>query len=871
MRLRRIILIILALASIAAAIIFRGQLLDLGRAAWAAGSNLIAAVSHQPSAISETLTASGTIEARTLDVASTGGGRIVVLHVTEGQAVAAGDLVAELDTSLLDAEIAQARAGRDVAAAQVALLRAGARPADLAVARAAVGQAAAGRDAAEVARADALTLVDAPGELDVQIAQANAALQAATEQVTAAQELAAAADLEQQLWARTVESLAKGFDVPSPVPGGGTIHVDAPAEKLAEARLQWNLSSQRTWEAHARHVSAIAARDAARQKLADLRSQRADPITLRDQADVAAAAVAVAAAAVTTAEANVAVLEAGVPAEQIAAAEALVAQADAAIAALEARRGQARVLAPEAGVVTGVVRRAGEVAPPAAPIVRLADLSQVTLTAYVPEPELGRVALAAAVQVTVDSFPDRIFRGTVTTIAGQAEFTPKNIQTRAERASTVFAVKIALPNPDAALKPGMPADATFCDPAAADCAPAAAQRQAQAPPASSGQPVAITASGAIEATAVSVAAELSGRVSEVAVGEGDDVAAGQAVIVLEKSDLAAQRGQAEAAVAAARAELAQITAPPQPARVAQAEAGVKQAEAALAAAKVALEAARTARDQPQALDAQINSARSQIKTATAAVDAARAGLKLAQVLQESLPNPGSDEEKTRRAMYDRNVAAAAAQLRAAEAQARGAQAALAQLQAVRANPVALDAAVHRAEGEVAKADAAVATARAALAQVQAPPQPEAVAVAQARVAQAEAGLALLDTTLARLTLHSPIAGTVTTQAIHAGEVAQAGAGLLTVTDLRHAKLVIYVPTGQIGQVRLGQTAEVTVDAYPGRTFAGQVARIADRAEFTPKNVQTQEERVKTVFAVEIALANEEGLLRPGMPADATLK
>ncbi len=871
MRLRRISLIILVLALIAAAIIFRAQLLDLGRAGWAAAGERIAQIRNPQSAVRNPLTVSGTIEARTLDVASTAAGRLAALHVTEGRALAAGDLVAELDASLLDAEIAQALAVRAVAAAQVTLLRAGVRPADVAVAQAAIAVAEAGRDAAQVAWGDAEAMINAPGQLDVQIAQANAAAHVAAEQVTAAQEAATAADLEQQLWARMVESLAQGFEVPSPMPGGGTIHMDAPPDKLAEAHFQWNLASQRTWQAHARHVSATAGRDAAQQALADLRSQRAEPLALRGQADAARAAFDMAVAAVEAAQANVAVLEAGATAEQIAAAQALVDQADAAIAALEVRRDQARILAPEAGVVTTVARRGGEVVGAGTTIVRLADLSQVTLTAYVPEPEISRVALGGVMQVTVDSFPSRVFTGTVTHIADQAEFTPKNIQTRAERANTVFAVKVALSNPGAALKPGMPADATYCGADMDACPPIDAGTPNATPASDTDTAPTITASGAIEAIEVTVGAELSGRVVRVAVAEGDAVTGGQTLVELDGAELAARRLEALATVSAARAELARVTAPPQQARVAQAKAGVKQAEAARAAAQVALATARTLRDSPQELDAEINSARGQVKTATTAVDAARASLKAAQVLQESLPNPGSDEEKTRRAMYDRNVAAAEAQLRAAQAQERGAKAVLAQLQALVVASVALDAAVHRAEGELARTEAGLATAQAALAQAQASAQAEAVAVAQARVAQAAAGLALVDATRARLTVVSPITGTVTTQAIHGGEVAQPGASLLTVTDLRAAKLVIYVPTGQIGQVRLGQEARVVVDAYPGRMFRGRVTRIADQAEFTPKNVQTQEERVKTVFAVEIGLENEEGLLRPGMPADATLR
>ncbi len=365
---------------------------------------------------------------------------------------------------------------------------------------------------------------------------------------------------------------------------------------------------------------------------------------------------------------------------------------------------------------------------------------------------------------------------------------------------------------------------------------------------------------------------MSGRVTRVAVAEGDQVRVGQVVVELDASEWQARRGEAEAAVAAARAELARMLAAPQPERVAQAEAQVAQARAGLAAAQTALTNARAAREKPLELDAQINAARAQVAAATAQIEVANAQLKAARVLQESVPpNTGSDQDRTRRAIYDQNVAVAEALVRAAQASQQGAQASLAILLKIRHQPVALDAAVHRAEGSVAQAEAALAVAEALLAQVKAPPQPEAVTVAQARVAQAEAGLAAADITLAKFVVRSPTDGVITVQAIHAGEVAMAGTPLFTVTDMRRTKLIIYVPTHQIGQVQIGQTAAVTVDAYPGRTFAGTVVRIAEQAEFTPKNVQTPEERVRTVFAVELRLEDEQGLLRPGMPAEATFK
>ena len=79
------------------------------------------------------------------------------------------------------------------------------------------------------------------------------------------------------------------------------------------------------------------------------------------------------------------------------------------------------------------------------------------------------------------------------------------------------------------------------------------------------------------------------------------------------------------------------------------------------------------------------------------------------------------------------------------------------------------------------------------------------------------------------------------------------------------------PKNSSGQVKVGQQAQVSTDAYPGRLFAGTVTHINDEAEFTPKNVQTQEERVKMVFRVEIALDNPDDALKPGMPADAVLQ
>ena len=868
-----VVLVLLA----AVAIAFREPLWGWGCGVYQAVTGARPAGPQADVSAAAVLVASGAIEAHTILVGSPVAGRLVAVHVAEGDRVAAGAMIAELDTSLIDAQIAQAQAAAAGAAAQVALLQAGARPADIAVARAALKQAQAASAAAYNAWQDAQALVTAPGDLDVKIASASVAAPVAEAQLAAAQAGATAADLEQGLWERTVKLLEEGFDVPLPYPGQPTVHVDARADQMNQARLQWNLSSQRTWQAHAQAGIAGAALDAARQTLADLQAQKSDPQSLQAQADAAGSAYHLAEAAVGIAQANLDVALSGAQAEQVQAAEALLAQAQAGVQTLQVKRGQARISAPEAGSVTSLILHQGEVAAAGSPVIHLADLSQVTLKVYVPEPQLGRVRLGQAVQVMVDSFPGRPFAGTVTQIADQAEFTPKNVQTRDERANTVFAVKIVIPNPDAALKVGMPADAYFCAPEMTDCLASADQTAGALPaivPRAAGQEITagpIQASGIVQGTETTLSAELGGRVVAVAAAEGDVVPAGRVLVRLDSSELEARRAQASAAVTAAQADLARVTAAPQPTRVAQVQAQVIQAAAALDAARSALAHAQALRANPQELDAQIKGARAQRQAAVAGIDLARADLKAAQVLQESVPaDTGSDQDKTRRAIYDQQVLVAEAALRAAEEQQRGAAAALAQLQAIRAQPVALDAAVHHAEGQVAQAEAALDTTRAALAQVQAPPQPEAVALAQAQVAEAQAGVALLDATVARLQLRAPVTGTITTQMVHAGEVAQPGQALLTLVDLSRVRLVIYVSAGRIGQVRLGQPAQVGVDGYPGRRFVGTVTHIDDQAEFTPKNVQTQEERVKTVFAVEIALENSDGALKPGMPADAVL-
>jgi HlyD family secretion protein len=138
--------------------------------------------------------------------------------------------------------------------------------------------------------------------------------------------------------------------------------------------------------------------------------------------------------------------------------------------------------------------------------------------------------------------------------------------------------------------------------------------------------------------------------------------------------------------------------------------------------------------------------------------------------------------------------------------------------------------------------------------------------------QAQAQVAEQRTNVADFAIRSPITGRVLTRSVELGERVGDGTPLFTLVDLDRLYVKIYVPEPSIGKVALGQDARVYVDAYPERPFAGRVSRVSQEAEFTPKNVETREERVKLVFAVEVALTeNPGGVLKPGMPADAIVR
>jgi multidrug efflux pump subunit AcrA (membrane-fusion protein) len=413
-------------------------------------------------------------------------------------------------------------------------------------------------------------------------------------------------------------------------------------------------------------------------------------------------------------------------------------------------------------------------------------------------------------------------------------------------------------------------------------------------------PAGLVASGFIEADEASVVTELGGRIVALHADEGDEVEEGQVVVQLDDSLLLAKVEQAEADLAVAEANLAQIKAGVRQETLDHAQAMLQQVKAAQDAAHVAWEDAQAMQKNPQELNLAILAARNQLtvlglqeQRAQAMADSAQTSRELTDqvvgILEDfepfvlQIPVNGTVIRKRIRLPVDLlpnardNQALATYQsweawtgVEQAQAAKKGAADYLAELGKQKATPLTLQARTDAAKSQYEIAASAVAVAQAQVDGLKIGAMPEQIAAVEAQVEIARAALETFQVQLGKLTLKAPISGLVLERPVHVGEVAAPGVPLMTLADLDSLSLTIYVPEDQLGRVRLGQPVSVTVDAYPGRTFNGTVTLIASRAEFTPKNVQTREERVNMVFAVKVKLPNSDHALKPGMPADAAI-
>ena len=168
------------------------------------------------------------------------------------------------------------------------------------------------------------------------------------------------------------------------------------------------------------------------------------------------------------------------------------------------------------------------------------------------------------------------------------------------------------------------------------------------------------------------------------------------------------------------------------------------------------------------------------------------------------------------------------------------------------------------------ATAFVAQAEAALIQAQAAQVQAAAGVTQAEkaVAQTQTALDLAEIQLEKLTVKAPISGVIMTRSIEIGELIRAGGSAMTIGNLDDLTVKVYVPESRYGQIDLGDLVTLATNSFPDEIFDATVIRISDRAEYTPRNVQTPEDRATTVFEVELSVDEPSGKLKPGMQVDA---
>jgi len=157
-----------------------------------------------------------------------------------------------------------------------------------------------------------------------------------------------------------------------------------------------------------------------------------------------------------------------------------------------------------------------------------------------------------------------------------------------------------------------------------------------------------------------------------------------------------------------------------------------------------------------------------------------------------------------------------------------------------------------------------------LALLQAGSRPDQIEAARGQLAQARNALEMARTRLNEMVINSPVDGVVLHKTLEVGEMANPGVAVLTLMKPSEIWVRAYVPEEEIGRLKVGDAARISVDAYPDRRFPGRISEIASQAEFTPRNVQTKKERVNLVFRIKIAVDNPEGILKPGMPADAEI-
>ncbi|MFB3923370.1 MAG: HlyD family secretion protein [Terriglobia bacterium] len=344
----------------------------------------------------------------------------------------------------------------------------------------------------------------------------------------------------------------------------------------------------------------------------------------------------------------------------------------------------------------------------------------------------------------------------------------------------------------------------------------------------------IRISGNIEVTDAEVSFKIPGRVQARMVDEGQTVQRGDIVARLDDAELTQEVALRRAEAEAARAVRAEFEAGSRKQEIAQTQAAAAQAKARLDE--------MLAGSRPQELAA-----------AEAAWRAARAETERAK--QDAERYEGLFKKEIVSAQQ--REAARTSYETALERQRQAEE----QLKLVREGP-------RQEEIEQARAQWMQAEERFRL--VKEGPRREQIEQTRARAEQAKQALAVAETRLGYATLVSPLAGVVLSKNTEPGEYVAAGTPIVTVGDLEHPWVRVFIDETDLGRVKVGQSARVTTDTFPGKSYEGRVSFIASQAEFTPRSVQTEKERVKLVYRVKVEIANQKMELKPGMPADVEI-
>jgi HlyD family secretion protein len=347
-------------------------------------------------------------------------------------------------------------------------------------------------------------------------------------------------------------------------------------------------------------------------------------------------------------------------------------------------------------------------------------------------------------------------------------------------------------------------------------------------------PSIIRVSGNIEVTDAEVSFKIPGRVEERLVDEGQEIKAGQLVARLDRTELAQEVALRKAEVQASQAALAELEAGSRPEEIAGAEASVQKAQARLN-------------------DLLAGSRPQEIAAVEAEVQRAKADADRLKV-----------EEERQRALYNKEIISA----REYEVARTGYEMALAKVKELEERLNLVKEGPRKEEIEQARAALREAKERYDL--VKKGPRKETIDQARARLQQARESLAIAETRLGYTTLASPLSGLVLSKNVEPGEYVASGTPVITVGDLENVWLRAYINETELGRVKVGQRVRVTTDTYPGKIYEGRISFISSKAEFTPKNVQTEKERVKLVYRVKADIPNPKMELKPGMPADADI-